>query len=146
MNTPHPHAGKGDRLVCDCWSGDEHIPSCVLGQAETVALRGLGEAASDTHPLVAALGALTYAGLLPPADPDETTEKILMQLLDELYQAGMLTPPDPSDSVTNVAEQLAELIADAPAWTRGDDRVRAVECRLLKPILSRLETLAVGGR
>jgi len=80
--------------VCDCWSGAEHIAGCILGQAEAIALRGLGEAASDTHPLVAALGGLTCAGMLAPTAGDaEMVDQILYRVLDDLYKAGMIAKP-----------------------------------------------------
>ena len=91
---PHPHAGKGDRLVCDCWSGTGHITGCLLGAAEAIAVQGLGEAASDTHPLVAALVALTAAGMLAPIADDQEAEDVLYGLLDDLYRLKMLTAPE----------------------------------------------------
>jgi len=89
--TANPNAGTADRLVCDCWSGVDHVEACVLGLAETIAGEALDTAALDTHPITAALIALTEAGILTrPDNGDEQLPDILMGLLDDLYEAGQL--------------------------------------------------------
>jgi hypothetical protein len=88
----HPHAGLGNRMVCDCSADLDHIDGCILGQAETIASEALNTAATGTHPLTAALIALTEAGMLSTviAAQEEQLHDILMGLLDELYEAGLL--------------------------------------------------------
>jgi hypothetical protein len=86
------HTGQTEWLCCGC-QVDNHNDTCHLGQAETVAMDAIANAAPDDgHPLIIALVAVTNAGLLRPLPAGDPGQSILFGLLDELWNDELLGP------------------------------------------------------